>query len=152
MTVLRKIISGAQTGADMGGLRAAKKLGLETGGWMPKDFKTEAGNKPEYAKLYGVESTMLANYKIRTELNVNDSDGTILFGKMYSAGSKLTKFLAHKHDKPTMIVTSKTSTNEVFEWARDNNIAVLNVAGNRESVSPGIEDRVEEFLIEAFGL
>ena len=36
-----KIISGGQTGADMGGLLAAKDLGIRTGGWMPKGWLTE---------------------------------------------------------------------------------------------------------------
>ena len=53
-TPVKKIISGAQTGADLGGLEAGLKLKLETGGTMPIAFQDEKGVKPDYAKKYGV--------------------------------------------------------------------------------------------------
>ena len=34
-----KIVSGAQTGVDQGGLLAAIDLGLEWGGWVPKGWR-----------------------------------------------------------------------------------------------------------------
>jgi Circularly permutated YpsA SLOG family len=46
-----KIISGGQTGADQAGWRAAKACGLETGGWMPKGWKTELGCSPFFGPL-----------------------------------------------------------------------------------------------------
>ena len=49
-----KIISGAQTGADLAGLDAAKALGIPTGGSMPNGFKDLEGKKPEYASKYGI--------------------------------------------------------------------------------------------------
>jgi hypothetical protein len=45
--MLTKIISGGQTGSDQGGLEAGQKLGLETGGWIPKGWLTEIGANPE---------------------------------------------------------------------------------------------------------
>jgi hypothetical protein len=41
--MLKKIISGAQTGADFAGLIVAKHFGYETGGWMPKGYKNLDG-------------------------------------------------------------------------------------------------------------
>jgi hypothetical protein len=38
----------------------------------------------------------------------------------------------------------------VATWIAENRIKVLNVAGNRESRSPGIGARVERFLTEVF--
>jgi hypothetical protein len=35
LTALTRLISGGQTGADQGGLRAARAAGIETGGWAP---------------------------------------------------------------------------------------------------------------------
>ena len=32
------IVSGGQTGADQGGLEAAKEAGIRTGGWAPDKF------------------------------------------------------------------------------------------------------------------
>lgn len=45
--ILKKIISGFQSGSDIGGIKAGKTFGLETGGWMPKGFLTENGLKIE---------------------------------------------------------------------------------------------------------
>ncbi len=42
-------ISGGQSGADFGGLLAAKRCGIPTGGKIPKGFLTENGPKPELA-------------------------------------------------------------------------------------------------------
>jgi len=42
---LEMVISGGQTGADRGGLIAAKELGIPTGGTAPLGYKTEAGMK-----------------------------------------------------------------------------------------------------------
>jgi hypothetical protein len=39
---------------------------------------------------------------------------------------------------------------DVLEWLRDQNIRVLDVTGNRESINPGIGERVEAFLSRVF--
>ncbi len=41
--MVRKIISGGQTGADRGGLLAGEALKIETGGTAPPIFMTELG-------------------------------------------------------------------------------------------------------------
>src|SRR3954453_21838055 len=51
--MLERVISGGQTGADLAGWRAARAAGIATGGWMPRGFWTEAGERPEFAELYG---------------------------------------------------------------------------------------------------
>ena len=43
---LTTIISGGQTGADQAGLLAAQALGLQTGGWAPHGWRTDAGPAP----------------------------------------------------------------------------------------------------------
>ena len=42
--MIKKIISGGQSGADLAGLKAAIKLGIETGGFIPKNYRTENGS------------------------------------------------------------------------------------------------------------
>ena len=44
--MLKKIISGGQTGADRAGLDVAIKKGIPHGGWIPKGRKTEDGTLP----------------------------------------------------------------------------------------------------------
>jgi len=36
-------------------------------------------------------------------------------------------------------------------WIEANRIEILNVAGNRESKNPGIQEKVKEFLVLALG-
>ena len=126
---VRKIIAGGQTGIDRMGLEVARDLGYETGGTAPKGFKTENGSDPSLADFGLVESTS-TDYTVRTEKNVVDSDGTVLFGNMNSPGSLETVQLLKKHKKP--YITNPT-VEELIDWFNENNIEVLNVAGNRGS-------------------
>ena len=54
--MLDKVISGGQTGADQAGWRAARAVGIPTGGWMPLGFLTEDSPRPEFADLYGAHT------------------------------------------------------------------------------------------------
>lgn len=73
------IVSGGQTGADRAGLRAAREMGLRTGGWMPKGFRTEEGADPETAQKYGLQEMPTTGYKERTMANANMGDATVAF-------------------------------------------------------------------------
>jgi hypothetical protein len=44
MTAIVKVISGGQTGVDIAALWAAKALGFQTGGMMPKGWRTRGGD------------------------------------------------------------------------------------------------------------
>ena len=46
---------GGQTGADQGGLRAARACGIPTGGWAPRGWQTEDGPCPALANFGLVE-------------------------------------------------------------------------------------------------
>lgn len=146
--MLRKIVSGGQTGADQGGIKAGRKLGLETGGWAPPNYETDEGPKPKLLKSYGlkpVESDPKVYVK-RTMLNVKDSDGTIWFGQTSSPGGRLTIGTCIKLDKPYV---TNPEFNQFVLWLKENNIEVLNVAGNRESQNIGIEVKVFNYLKSA---
>ena len=59
--MLEKIISGAQTGADRGGLDAALERGFPIGGWVPRGRKAEDGTIPKrglYLPAVGPYRTM----------------------------------------------------------------------------------------------
>lgn len=147
-----QIISGGQTGVDIAALRAAKGLGIPTGGWMPKNFLTEDGRRPEYAGLYGMQEMDTYDYPARTRKNVEESDITIWLNIDYdnkSLGYFCTRKAAKEHckkcievgmilDRPHHLV-SKILEDE----SRPN---ILNIAGPRESSRPGIEDRAFEWL------
>jgi len=148
-----KFLSGLQTGADLGGLKAAKELGFETGGTMPKGFLNETGNHPEYALLYGAVEHKSSHYNLRTYANVHDSDGTIRFASnFHSPGERCTFKAIEKIGKPhiDIDVNKPIDHNVVRKWLAHHNIKVLNVAGNRESTCPGIEKFVIEYLKTVF--
>jgi len=150
--MIEKIISGGQTGADEGGLIAGKRLGLKTGGTMPKDFRTLDGNRPEFSELYGVTEHSSWAYPPRTEDNVNNSDGTIRFAANFnSPGEKCTLKFINKHLKPhfDVDIDDPIPIRDFIDWININDIKVLNVAGNSERTTLGIKDFVVNFLMSA---
>jgi len=149
--MIKKVISGGQTGADMGGLKAAKAFMLQTGGTAPKNFRTENGANLGLGPIYGLVESNSNDYKSRTEKNILDSDGTVIFMYEVSPGSKLTRAMCEKHKKPLYMIQQESelkadAIQDFQKWIHNNKIQILNVAGNRESVSPGIERSVMIFL------
>jgi hypothetical protein len=139
---LHKIISGGQTGADIAALKFAKQICIHTGGSAPRDFYTELGKMPDLKTLYGLKE-LQGNYDDRTKQNVIDADGTVIFAEKMSDGSVLTIQFCINLNKPFIV---NPGPEEFIQWLEESAIKTLNVAGNRESVSPGIEQRVIEFL------
>ena len=145
--MIKKIISGGQTGADRGALEAGKKLGIETGGTAPKGYRTEKGS--DYSlKNFGLIEHESFEYPPRTIKNIQDSDGTVWFGNTNSPGAKLTLSMVNKYDKKS--ITNPDTPEILRNFIEFYNIKTLNVAGNRESKNPGIQKLVEEFLIKSF--
>lgn len=146
--VITKIISGGQTGADQGGLVAARRLGLQTGGYAPKGYRTEAGPALWLAG-WGLTEATSSNYKDRTGYNIRSSDATLILG-IKSAGSTYTQWFCHVFEYPCLwLVPEMTDMNRLQDWLKGNRVRTLNVADNRESVNPGINARTQEFLMQA---
>jgi hypothetical protein len=143
-----KIISGGQTGADTAALNFAKDNGIPTGGFAPRGFMTELGPNENLKSVYGLVEIEEGS-ESRTIRNIMESDGTIIFADKLTDGSNLTLLTCIKRRKPHLY---NPSIEEFREWIKENNIKILNIAGNRESVTPGIEKRVYKFLTEAFSL
>jgi hypothetical protein len=147
------IISGAQTGADIAGLKTAKKYGFKTGGYIPKGFVTLDGRKPEYAAKYNIVETESGKYPPRTELNAMKSDGTLWFGQRKTSYGKLCTFkFIKKYRKPYMDldIDKLPDVSVILRWICENNIKVLNIAGNSEKTTPGIERVVSDYLSGLF--
>lgn len=141
-----KIISGGQTGVDRAALAVALELGLECGGWCPKGRKAEDGRIPECYPLMETDSDQ---YPVRTAMNVRDSDGTLIVTRgRPDGGTGLTLELAKNFGKPFFVVDLDQTEKpvEVRNWLRSKRIAILNVAGPRESSAKGIHDQASQFL------
>jgi hypothetical protein len=120
---------------------------------MPKGFRTEAGPRPSYAERFGMHETSSRSYRSRTLQNVIESDGTAIFGgPLLAGGSLLTKRLCEGLGKPCLVLDFPAANDQrkLFgDWLASHPIRVLNVAGNRESQSPGVEEFVFHFLVSA---
>ena len=151
MRVLRKIVSGGQTGADQGALDGALDLNFPHGGWISAGRKTENG---PLAKKYRLRELVSPAYRDRTEKNVNDSDGTLIVshGEL-SGGSALTRSFALKHHKPWLhidfdLYNMSKAVDKVFPWIVANKIEVLNVAGSRLSSDSSIYEKTRSLVRE----
>jgi len=146
---MQKIVSGGQAGVDRAALDAALALGVPCGGWCPKGRKAEDGPIPA---RYPLTETPSDDYAQRTEWNVRDSDGTLILtdGKL-SGGSAQTVEIAKRVGKPYLVVELNGTEQPaaVRAWVVARGITVLNVAGPRESKSPGIYERSAAFLRKA---
>ena len=155
--LILKIISGGQTGADMGGLLAARDLGIRTGGCAPKGFVTENGSNIDLGRIYGLHQSTSEKYPPRTEENVGKSDCTIIFSSNSGSerGSILTEKLCMKKKKSYLWVDpfDEATPEKIKEFLIEqvklkSRQIILNVAGNRESKNTGIENKVKEVLKE----
>lgn len=153
MKTITKIISGAQTGADRGGLNAAIALGLPYGGFIPKGRKSEDGTIPAFYQ--GLVETESTNYLVRTRMNVQASAMTLIF--TYGAltgGSLKTADFAKRYGKPWLPIDLTSQQPEAVKaWIEANGPVegILNIAGTRGSHAPTLEADVEQFLINVLG-
>ena len=148
--LLSKIISGGQTGVDRAALDVALEMGIPAGGYCPKGRKAEDG---PIDPRYPLQELNSPHYPARTERNVLESDGTLIINEgPLEGGVALTLKMAKKYKKHFLIIhpSKSLAVSEVIKWLKSNPINVLNVAGPRESNSPGIYDKAFSLLLRLF--
>jgi hypothetical protein len=143
--MLKKIISGGQTGADRAALDAAIRLGIPHGGWIPKGRIAEDGS---LAATYRLQEMPTESYAERTEKNVTDSDGTLILSHgAPTGGTDYTRRMVLKHGRQMLHIDLNLHSNLmdaaslVRDWIAIHNIETLNVAGPRASKDPRIYER-----------
>ncbi|MHC4218288.1 MAG: putative molybdenum carrier protein [Planctomycetota bacterium] len=149
--MLKKVISGGQTGVDQAALDAAAEAGVPGGGWCPKDRWSEAG---PIDQRYPLTETPTSEPNQRTDFNVRDADGTLIIAPgPLTGGTALTHRIAHHRHKPCLVVDLRTQASPelIRRWIRMNDIRTLNVAGPRESGHPGIYEKALELLRRVLG-
>jgi len=147
-TMIKKIISGGQTGVDRAALDAGLTMGIDIGGWCPKDRRAEDGC---INLNYSLQETPHQDYKERTEWNIRDSDGTLILSQLpLSGGTALTKRIALNMDRPILVIdiTKTTRTGFVKDWLIKYQIHHLNIAGPRESNYPGIYQQAKQWMCQ----
>lgn len=165
--MLRLILSGGQTGVDQAAFRAAQAFGLLCAGWCPPDRSCETGEIPQH---FPVQPTHYERNEhrpdvprsLRTEWNVRDSDGTLIFclhqdvsGKS-DPGTVWTQEAARLHHRPVIIVEVWEDTPvdaelaRVTDWIESHKIQILNVAGPSTRNAPTLGDWSYHFLLKLF--
>jgi hypothetical protein len=151
--LIKKIISGAQTGADRAALDYAIKNDIPHGGWVPKGRIAEDGILP---KKYNVHETPSDDYKRHKELNVVQSDGTLIVshGELMD-GTALSRTFVEKHSKPCLQINLNSTqafkaSIDITNWIRENGIQILNVSGPKASKDPDIYDATMKLLETVF--
>jgi hypothetical protein len=146
--MLRKIISGGQSGADRAGLDFAIATGLKHG-VCSQGRKAEDGR---IADRYNLVELTTSSYPARTRRNIEESDGTVIFSleRLLSGGTKLTLEHANKLCKPVVHIYNarkewilnqdslRLEIQALTDFQCSNKIEILNVAGPRESKEPGV--------------
>lgn len=160
---LSKIISGGQTGADQGGLIAAFKAGILTGGTAPSGFYTSTG--PNYLlSAFGLKDA--GTLQTRTKTNIKDADATVICTvDAQSSGSALTRRLCAELGKPMLELDLQAAcaaygdtrgvpgdlvyalSMSLSTFAIEHQVRTLNVAGNRERFPDGRVHHVTQAIV-----
>lgn len=148
--MIKRIISGGQTGADRAGLDFAIWHDVPHGGGCPKGRLAEDG---VIERRYQLQEASTKSYPQRTEKNVQDSDGAVIFTLLskLTGGSKKTAEFAAKHGKPWIHLHPGYDVEAQFlKFIDTNNIQTLNIAGSRASKEPEVFQFVKRTLERAF--
>lgn len=158
---LWKIVSGGQTGVDRGALDAAFALGLAHGGWCPPGRAAEDGAIPARYELREAPADRSPGApevprSLRTELNVRDSDATLVLRRSGSSPGPGTEYAlrcATQLGRPLLVCdpAEPDAADRIRAWLAALGARALNVAGPSESCAPGIGAAARQLLEAAIG-
>jgi hypothetical protein len=148
LPLISLVRSGGQTGADRGGLDAAREQNVPICGWCPPGGLAEDLPKPPgllalYPELREGPSQ---GYVERTAWNVRDSHATLIVspgGLEPRSGTEMTAIFAERMGRPVLVLEGANVSEDAAEalaWLRSLGTCAmtLNVAGPRESKMPGV--------------
>lgn len=160
MPLISHVRTGGQTGADRGGLDAARACAVPICGWCPpgglaEDLTEPPGIMGPYPEL---KEGAASGYVERTAWNVRDSHATLIVspgGLEPKSGTEMTVVFARRFGRPVLVLDHAdvdACAREALEWLESLGMRgiTLNVAGPRESKIPGVyqltKDVVERLL------
>jgi len=156
--MIKKIVSGGQTGVDQAALDIAVEYDISIGGWCPRGGLDENGRNILEIHASLIEATTSVPAE-RTKLNVRDSDATLIIvpslplPETIKDGTQLTIDEAIRLKKPHLIISlaeKEAAAETIFNWCTENNIHTLNIGGPRESSSSGIYEECCELFRELY--
>jgi len=147
--LVRRRVSGGQSGVDRAALDWAINHRIEHGGWCPRNRRAEDG---PIAARYQLVETASAGYAECTKRNVRESDATLILNTgVLEGGSLLTQRIAAGAGKPYLVAPldapdQEAQVRRILEWLGANAFLTLNVAGPRERSRPGVYVRTYALL------
>ena len=135
---------------DRAALDWAIANGLDHGGWCPKNRRAEDGRLHD---RYRLRETRQIAYPIRTRLNVEMADATlILYRPPMGSGTGLTSRIVAEVGRPYITIRlDRDDDDELVQFILQHRPMTLNIAGPRESGSPGIYLDTIAFLDRTLG-
>ena len=154
---MQNLLATAQTGIDRisigalthsaASLDLAIEIGLPHGGWICRGRKTEDG---PLSTRYHLKELDSGRYRDRTEKNVLDSDGTVIFSfGPLQGGSALTEALAIRHDRPCLFLNLAEISQEQATDAMNRNISALAIIAH---YFPGSWATISGIIINIFAV
>lgn len=153
--MIKKLFSGGQPGADRGGLIAARRMGVPTGGWVSaRDFEADPWIWFHFNTFRMKVDDDCASG--RSDMNIKAAKGTIRVATDFGtrAERKSLKLLL-KHNKPFYDLNPSTDNSTIYveavaDWIRRHEIRTLNLSGNSERTCEGISGWTNRFLGRLF--
>lgn len=132
--MIEKIINSGNTGSEAGALSAAWLAEIKTGGHIPKGYKTSTGYNPHLAMFGLTEADAEAKQSTCLKLNIDNSDGTLLFiknVKEVGRAEDFTREYCHRTMKPCLVIPLENlhDYNSIDIFLRDRKIKTLHVTG-----------------------
>lgn len=145
-----KIISTGESGASIGGLKAAHEAGVKTGGWAPLGFNTEDGPQPD--TLLGIFHLQeIENTERISQRHIIESDATVIFTRAPSSDDinrLVTLCSEEKHPYIPIRPSGNFAHVDLTAFLERHRPKVLHISGDQESVSPGIGEEVRQLLVQ----
>lgn len=116
------------------------------GGWCPRGRRAEDG---PLDPRYPLTETPSPDYLERTDWNVRDSDGTLIVAhRPLTGGTAITERYALQRGKPCLTVhpDEADAVEKTRHWLALHRIAVMNVAGPRQSSGTGSYEATQRLL------
>ncbi len=156
--MLRKIINSGQMGVEQGALASSFIKNCETGGYIIEGYIIAYGTelKPsEKLKTFGLDEVKDGKLGECIRLNVENSDGTVIFVKSNSditLPEKKAEEYCNNANKPVMFLTigDHISTSRIESFIKSHNIEVLHVTGRIDAKESYCFDCVFKQMNEVF--
>lgn len=124
---------------DRAALDCAIAFGISCGGYCPKGRLAEDG---QIAAHYPMTEASRPDYELRTQLNVEHSDATIIiYFDALMGGTELTQQCCRRLKKPYLLVNADVNSVDqavldIQRFLINNDIHCINIAGPRASEQP----------------